>query len=400
MSHKRIAYFVNEYPKVSHTFIRREIIALEGQGFEVLRIALRGWNTHLADPIDHTERTQTRYVLQCSLFSIVVDVFRTLVKNPYSFFSALSLALRLGFRGQRPWPYHLVYFAEACKIVPWLDEFGATHVHAHFGTNSAEVVMLATALGGPSYSFTVHGPDEFDSPQSLRLKEKARNAKFVVSISSFCTSQLYRWVDYDDWKKIHIVRCGLEQDYFNSIESEYPDERRLVCVGRLSVEKGQALLLMGLHSMVQQGKEIPQLVLVGDGAMRSQLEKLIVEFQLEEKVKITGWLSSEAVRAEIQKSQALILPSFAEGLPVVLMEAMALHRPVLTTNIAAIAELVRPSKDGWLCTPGDVDALIEALDEYLGTSCAQLKEMGRRASERVIQLHSVEQEAAKLASLI
>ena len=150
----KIAYFINQYPKVSHSFIRREILALERQGFEVLRIALRGWDGELVDAEDLRERERTRHVLQSGMGGLLLATLRALLARPASFFAALGLALRMGLHADRPWPFHLVYLAEACRLLPWVREFGAVHVHAHFGTNSAEVVMLAQALGGPPFSFT------------------------------------------------------------------------------------------------------------------------------------------------------------------------------------------------------------------------------------------------------
>src|SRR5690242_12323139 len=161
----KLAYFVNQYPKVSHSFIRREILALERQGIDVQRIALRGWDAEVVDAEDKAEQTKTRYVLQGGLAPLLAALAKSLLTSPRRFLKALALACRMGWRAERPLPYHLIYLAEACRMVPWLKASGATHVHAHFGTNSAEVVMLARALGGPPYSFTVHGPDEFDRPQ-------------------------------------------------------------------------------------------------------------------------------------------------------------------------------------------------------------------------------------------
>jgi colanic acid/amylovoran biosynthesis glycosyltransferase len=195
----KIAYFINQYPKVSHSFIRREILALERLGFDVQRIALRGWDADVVDKEDQAERDKTRYVLKAGVPGLLLSVLRVLVTRPLHFLKALSTALSFARRADRSLAYHLIYLAEACRMVPWLAKFGARHVHAHFGTNSTEVVMLARQLGGPAYSFTVHGPEEFDKPEFIRLREKVREAAFVVAISSYGRSQLYRWVDYDDW---------------------------------------------------------------------------------------------------------------------------------------------------------------------------------------------------------
>ena len=155
----RIAYLVNQYPMVSHVFIRREILALERRGVEVMRIALRGWDGELVDEEDQLERERTRYVLREGAPALLVALTRMLLTRPVCLMRALALAWRMGRRAERPLPVHLVYLAEACRIEPWLRAASIEHVHAHFGTNSAEVAMLVHALGGPPWSFTVHGPN-------------------------------------------------------------------------------------------------------------------------------------------------------------------------------------------------------------------------------------------------
>jgi colanic acid/amylovoran biosynthesis glycosyltransferase len=392
----RIAYFINQYPKVSHSFIRREILALEQQGFEVQRIALHGWDGELVDEEDQRERTRTRYVLQDGLFSLLWALVRTLLTSPGRFFSALALAIRMGWRAERPLPYHLIYLAEACRILPWLNSFGAMHLHAHFGTNSAEIAMLAHALGAPSYSFTVHGPEEFDKAQLLGIGEKVRRAAFVVAVSSYGRSQLYRWVDHAHWPKVKVVHCGLEPAFHEVAPVPPPDARRFVCVGRLCEQKGQLLLVEAAHRLARKGIK-SELVLVGDGEMRAEVENLIARYGLAKQVRITGWVSSDRVREEILAARGLVLPSFAEGLPVVIMEALALRRPVLTTYVAGIPELVIPGENGWLFPAGDMDALAAAMEDCLSRSADELRVMGEAAHARVLERHSIDIEAKKLA---
>ena len=394
----RIAYFINQYPKVSHSFIRREILALERNGFEVQRIALRGWDDGLVDEEDLRERERTRYVLQNGLKGLVVPVLQALLNRPSRFFAALVLALRMGRRADRAWPYHLVYLAEACRLLPWLRGFGASHVHAHFGTNSAEVVMLAQALGGLAYSFTVHGPEEFDKPQFIHLGEKVRRAAFVVAISSYGRSQLFRWVDHAHWPKVKVVHCGLERAFHDVPPVAMPAVPRLVCVGRLCEQKGQLLLMQAANLLAEQGQAF-EIVLAGDGEMRAEIEALIERYGLQGRVRITGWISSEQVRAEILAARALVLPSFAEGLPVVIMEAMALRRPVLTTYVAGIPELVHPGENGWLFPAGAVEELAAALADCLAQPPEVLQRMGDAAYGRVLERHAIDTEAAKLAEL-
>ncbi len=392
----KIAYLVNDYPKVSHSFIRREILALERQGFEIQRIAIHGWDNPLPDPDDQQERDRTRYVLRNGLIGLLLPTFVMLVKSPRRFFGALSLALQLSRNSHKSIPYHLAYVAEACRIVPWLKQFGAERIHAHFGSNPTEIAMLAFALGGPPYSFTIHGPGDFAKP--MCLGEKIHYSTFVVAISSFGRSQLYMNARHENWPKINIVRCGLEEAFYDVPTRGIESERQLVCVGRLCEEKGQLLLISAVAKLAEKGVRL-RLVLAGDGPMRCELEDLIRSYRLEESVSITGWISSEQVRNEILAARALVLPSFAEGLPVVIMEAMALRRPVLTTYVAGIPELVRHGENGWLFPAGSVDDLANAMEECVSQPAEQLQRMGDAGHELVVARHSIDTEAAKLAEL-
>ena len=395
----RIAYLVNQYPKVSHSFIRREIVALEQMGFDVQRIALRGWDGDLADEDDIRERARTRYVLQDGIAPLVLSLLWALVRRPYRFFLAFFLAVRMSARSERRLPYHLAYLAEACRILGWVTHAHMAHIHAHFGTNSAEVAMLLRVLGGPTYSFTIHGIEVFDKPEFVALQDKAERASFVVATSSYGRGQLYRWIAPSEWPKVNVIRCGLEARFFTGTPLAPPHAPRVVCVGRLSEEKGQLLLVEAAARLAAKGVNF-QLVLAGDGPMRPLLEASIAKHSLQQRVEITGWISSQRVREEILASRALVLPSFAEGLPVVIMEAMALRRPVLTTYVAGIPELVRPGENGWLIPAGDLDELIVALEIVVSSSVQDLKALGDAAYVRVMQLHSIDKEAAKLAHVI
>jgi colanic acid/amylovoran biosynthesis glycosyltransferase len=394
----KIAYFINQYPKVSHSFIRREILALERQGFEVQRIALRGWDGQLVDEDDQRERTRTHYVLRQGFPALIWNLLQALLAAPSRFLAALALAARMGWRAERPLPYHFLYLAEACCVLRWLKSSGATHVHAHFGTNSAEIVMLAHALGGSPYSFTVHGPEEFDRPEALGLGEKIRRSAFVVAISSYGRSQLYRWIDHAHWPKVKVVHCGLEPAFYDVEPLPPPAAPRLVCVGRLCEQKGQLLLIEATARLAAKGIRF-ELVLVGDGEIRREVEALIEKHALSKQIRITGWISGGQVRKEILSARGLVLPSFAEGLPVVIMEAMALRRPVVSTCVAGIPELVRAGENGWLVPPGNIDELISALEDLLSRSVDDLQTMGEVSRLRVLERHSIDIEAAKLAHL-
>ena len=395
----RITYLINQYPKVSHTFIRREILALEKQGFEIQRLALRGWDEKLIDLEDIAEQKKTAYVLKDGVLSLLLSAAKVLMHKPLPFFCALWLAIKMGIKADRSMPFHFIYFLEACKVYLQAKQFNSQHLHAHFGTNPSEIVMLVNALSGLPYSFTVHGPEEFDRPQFLKLTEKINRSKFVVAISSFGRSQLMRWVDFSQWNKINIVHCGLEASFYNVPAIAMPTAPRLVCVGRLCEQKGQLLLIEAAKNLQEQHINF-ELILAGDGEMRAEIESLIMQYGLQEKVTITGWISSAEVRTIILSSQALVLPSFAEGLPVVIMEAMSLRRPVISTYIAGIPELLIHRENGWLCVAGDVHNLSDTLREALSTPIATLQQMGDAAYARVITRHNIDTEAAKLAQHI
>jgi colanic acid/amylovoran biosynthesis glycosyltransferase len=393
----RIAYLINQYPQVSHTFIRREILALERQGFEIMRISIRGWASDLLDPADIEERERTRYVLRSGWFALAGATLACCVSRPFRFMRAVALAIRLGWRAERALPFHLIYLAEACLILTWLREQDIGHLHAHFGTNSAEVATLVHELGGPPFSFTVHGPEEFDKARFIGLPEKTRRARFVIAISSFTRSQLLRLVDHQEWDKISVVRCGLEPEFFGAPPT-YSYAPQLVCVGRLCEQKGQLLLIDAARRLAENGVAFT-LTLVGDGELRPAIESLIRKHCLEARVNLVGWVSNEEVRHHILQARALVLPSFAEGLPVAIMEAMALRRPVISTFIAGIPELVRNGENGWLVPSGDVDALLGALKTCLAAPQDVLQRMSNAAFQEVCRSHDLECEAERLATL-
>lgn len=395
----KIAYFVNQYPKLSHSFIRREILALEKQGWNIARYALRGWDdATLVDAQDQAERLRTRFVLQAGAAALLWHTLRWALGQPRRFWRGLRLAVALTRGGDRTLLHHLAALAEAVQLVTWLRADGVQHLHAHFGTNSAEVAMLARALGGPPYSFTAHGSEEWDMPQQLKLREKIRDAAFVVGISSFTCAQLMRWSRHDDWAKIHQVHCGLDAEDFSAPPAPAPDNRRLLCIGRLCKEKAQRLLIDAVALLARRGTPF-ELVLAGDGEDRAALEAHIAALGLGDVVRITGWISGAQVRSELLACRALVLASFAEALPVVLMEAMALRRPVIATQVGGIAELVRDGQEGWLVPAGSVEALADAIARCLATPIEQLHAMGERGHQRARERHHADTQAAQLAAL-
>ena len=397
----KVAYLVNQYPKVSHTFIRREIQALEALGQPVERISVRDMRQGPNAPEDEAEARRTHVLLpegKGALARSLGDaVARVAARSPGRFATASALAAQLARRSDRR-AVHGAYLVEACRLVVLCEELGCHHVHAHFGTNSTAVALLAHALGGPTFSFTAHGPEEFDRPDLLALEEKIAAALFVVGVSSFGRSQILRRTPASEWHKVLVVPCGVDDSFLGSQWLRpLPDSRRLVCVGRLCEQKGQLLLVSAaaavrdvLATLDSTGPKRSdptfELVLVGDGEMRPALEELISQNELQGIVRITGWASGDTVRDELNAARALVLPSFAEGLPVVIMEALALQRPVISTFVAGIPELVTPNC-GWLVPAGSVQPLVDAMLRCLRTPVDELTRMGEAGRARVLERH-------------
>lgn len=393
-----IAYLINQYPKVSHSFIRREMAAVEACGIPVVRFSLRSCAAELVDEADLAELKRTRVVLDQGVGALLIGVLRVAFTRPWRLGIALGLVGKWGRSSDRGLLRHLAYLAEACVLLQWFAEASVGHVHAHFGSNSTAVAALCHVLGGPTYSFTVHGPDEFDQVKAISLVDKIQRAAFVVTISSFSRSQLYRWCDAAQWSKIQVVHCGLDDEFLPPVPSPIPIDPQFVCVGRLCAAKGQLLLVEAVHQLVLSGLDV-RLVLVGDGEDRPAIEEMITRLQLQEHIEITGWADTATVRKHLLASRAMVLPSFAEGLPVVIMEALAMGRPVITTYIAGIPELVESGVCGWVVPAGCIEALTAALRSALEAPVDDLEVMGQAGASRVFQRHHGLTEATKLVKL-
>ncbi|HEX6810708.1 MAG TPA: glycosyltransferase family 4 protein [Planctomycetota bacterium] len=397
----RVAYLTTEYPKASHTFIRREIAALEQRGHSVLRLSIRRSDSALVHPQDRAEVAQTITCLQQSMARILLATMLMAVTRPRAMMRALWMALRMSRASDRGLLRHFAYVAEAAVLLRICQDHGIRHVHVHFGTNAAAVARLMRCLSGRelSYSMTVHGPDEFDSPRGFALRDKVADASFVAAISSFCAAQIRRWAEPADWHKVHVVRCTIDRFVFDGSEPVPSQSRTLVSVGRLTAQKGQMLLIEAM-SRLREGGVDARLVLAGDGEMRPQIEKAIRAHGLERFVTITGWIDEREVRSLLLKARALVLPSFVEGLPVAIMEAMAMRRPVIATYVGGIPELVREHLEGWLVPAGSVEALTEAMEEAVCATGKRLDWMGQSGTRRVRERHDPASEIDKLEALL
>lgn len=398
MSSRRVAYLVNQYPKTSHSFVRREIRALEQLGWEVRRYSIRTVDEPLVEPEDEAERARTRVLLETPLVPLVLALLATLFGRPRRFARACARAAGLWRRADslspRPWAWLLV----ACVLRRELERHQVGRLHAHFGTNSAAVAMLVRVLGGPPFSFTAHGTASFDAPAAISLPEKIDAACFVVAVCDYGRAQLMRWSPRSKWSKLHVVRCGLGPSLLEFEASAPPATPRFVCVARQSAEKGLAVLLAALSQLRAEGRNF-ELALVGDGELHNSLRDLATRLGLDGRVFWLGWSDAETVRREILAARALVAPSLAEGLPVVIMEALALRRPVVASAVGGIAELVQDDETGWLVPAGSVEALAGALRRVLEAPVEELCEIADRGRAAVRARHDARAEARRLAEL-
>ncbi|MFL6575541.1 MAG: glycosyltransferase [Povalibacter sp.] len=382
----RLAYLCNLYPAVSHSFVRREIEAIENAGHQVHRFSLRPARADLKDDADLHEARVTEAVLGNGIVRLVMSALALIVSRPDKSAAALVVAYRLSAPGLRSKTRHLAYWLEAAWLLRRLQQLDVGHMHAHFGTNPAAVAAIVHAWGGPPFSFTAHGPDEFDAPVTLALPQKVGAAKFVVAISSFGRSQLMRWSRSADWAKIKVIRCGVDADDL-AVDPQSPDagSTEFVCVARLSAQKGLPLLIAACERL-RDARHQFTLTIIGDGELRSALVADIDRRGLQDHVRLAGICSGREIRENLVRARAFVLPSFAEGLPVVIMEALAQGRPVIATAVAGIPELV-DSECGWLIPAGSEDALVQAMTEALQSSADDLAKKGSVGRSRVRRMH-------------
>jgi glycosyltransferase involved in cell wall biosynthesis len=395
-----IAYLVNRYPTPSHSFIRREIQALERRGIAVQRFSIRPPHVPANVVVDRAEAEQTTVVCGDGVgagLRLLAAMLVAAVRMPLAAGKALLQAIDEGRRSDRGVLVHCGYFAEACWLALRLRGKVA-HLHAHFGTNSAMVAMLASAMSGVPFSFTVHGPEEFDRQGGIGLRRKIARAQSVAAISDFCRSQLLRFSAPADWPKIGVVRCGLDAALLAGQPAPLPEPRSLLFVGRMHVDKGLPTLLAAGAVLVQRGIDF-RLRLIGGGDELEDWQRQVQRSGLGARIEFLGWRDQAEIVAALDASFALVLPSLAEGLPVVLMEALARGRPVVTSRLAGIPELVRPGENGYLVTPGVVSELADALTAVLALDAATWQRMGAAGRRTVAALHDVDRAAAQLEQM-
>jgi colanic acid/amylovoran biosynthesis glycosyltransferase len=385
----RIAYLVNAYPAVSHSFVRREIAALEAAGHSIVRVSVRRSGSPLVDPADRAEAERTTVLLGGAKPWLARLILSGIAASPSGLARAAGRAIRQARAARIGAAKMAAYLLEAAALAAICRRERVDHLRVHFGTNAGVVARLARAMGGPPFSVTIHGPDEFDAPERWDLRGLVAEGAFTVAITSFCAGQLMRWSDPADWDRIVVVPCAVDAVFAAGPAPAMPADgpRRLCTVARLAPQKGLPLLIDALAEARAAGVDL-HLDLVGDGPARGALAAAVSAHGLQDRVIFHGALPGAAVARIIGESHAMVLPSFAEGLPVVFMEAMALARPVIATAIAGVPELVRNGENGWLVSSGSRAALVGALTEFARTPVERLAAMGAQARKDALAGHS------------
>jgi len=404
-----IAYLTGEYPRATDTFIQREVAALREMGFVVQTCSIRRTGPeHLVGPEQQTEAAQTFHVLEAAARPMQsLRMHLAALRRPGRYLRTLALAWRTAPAGFRAHLYQLIYFAEAVVLAQQLQVTGAVHLHNHIAKASCTVAMLASVLSGIPYSFTLHGPDDLLSPEHWRLDEKIARAAFVACISDYCRAQAMLASDRRHWDRLHVVRCGIDPARYDMPRRTpghtsghtpgHTPGAQLLFIGRLAAVKGLPVLFAAL-AMARTRRPDLHLTLIGDGPERKMLEAEARDLGLSDSMRFAGYKSQAEVAEALGEADLMVLPSFAEGVPVVLMEAMAARLPVIATRIAGVPELVTDGESGLLVAAGDATGLAGAILQMLADP-AQMSRMGTAGRDKVSRDFNTMTEAAWLGIL-
>jgi colanic acid/amylovoran biosynthesis glycosyltransferase len=394
----RVAYLTSQYPATSHTFISREVAALRQFGMQIDTFSIRAPTTaEMDDEQLRAEAHNSFTVLKQPATSFLAAHLSTLVTQPARYFRTLGMALSHRPPGLRGFGLSLAHFAEAILLASELKRRRITRLHNHFANSAATVGLLATSFLGMPWSFTMHGISETDYPAGLLLGRKIEAAELVVCVSYFGRAQAMRLVPPEHWSKLHIVRCGLNLDDLPAHAEKSPG-MRIINVGRLSPEKGQAGLLEAFATLASSYPGL-ELTLVGDGPESDQLRATAEKLGVSDRVSFAGRLGEQASLEEIAKADILVVASFIEGLPIVLMEAMAIGTAVVASRVAGIPELIDDGKSGLLFTPSDWGDLTDHIRRLLDDRTLRRK-LTKQAREKIAEEFDIRRSARQLQQLL
>jgi colanic acid/amylovoran biosynthesis glycosyltransferase len=395
----KLVYLLSQYPAVSHTFLLNEIRELRKLGITIEVASInrpdRPFSSMPGGEQQETEKTF--YIKSAGVAWAVWIATKTLISRPRVFARGLLAALRLSRWDLTATVFSLFYFTEALILGDWMRARGHHQLHIHFCGPVATVGLIASVAWGFPYSLTVHGPDEFYDTEKFYLREKVEHAKFILCISDFCRSQLMRVSCPAHWDKMHVVRLGVDPQLFFPSQQDREREGLLeiLCVGRLVPSKGQLILLRACGLLLAQGHSL-RVRLVGAGPTRDSLEAFAAQKQIP--VVFEGAKNHEETRRLLGQADIFALASFAEGVPVALMEAMSMEIPCVSTRVAGIPELIRDGIDGLLVPASSADALALAILQLIDDPPLRRK-LGASGRRRISELYNLSQNALSLAHI-
>lgn len=399
-----VAYVMTYYPAVSLTFLAGEIDEIEKEGGSVFPIAINTSSpSDLTTNIARRRRDRTLYLKQ-SVWAVIAATLGCLCRHPVAlprlaFHAICSARTDAGLMLRR-----LAHLSYAALVAKRCTEQGVSHIHAQFGQAPATIAWFATEImrfrtpTPVSWSFTIHGFQDFVDEAVARLDLKAPAARFVVCVSQFTKSQLCRITDPDLWDRFHVIHCGIDLDLFKFRSPPQPSVTPLaVIVGRLSPEKGHLVLFQAVKALKE--RNVPMaLDVVGGGPFEQRLRNEVDRLDLQASVNFVGELTPDQVKDRLNGADIFCMASFSEGLPISIMEAMAMGVPVVSTWIAGIPELAVNEITALTVAPGDANALADAIERVIHDPalCARMISAARAAIE---QRHSLPTNARSIAEL-
>ena len=400
----RVGYVMTHYPRLAQTFIAGEIDSVAAAGVEVTPFAMNRPDAgERARPGAAAREAATLYLKDRPL-AAVGAAFALCARHPAGMARVIADALRSGGGQPMRIARRLAHLLQATLVARAARARGLRHLHAHFGLAPATIAWLASRIATleghkTSFSFTIHGYHDFIDPAETRLDIKAKAADAVVCISDFTRSQLFLGSDPELWRRFTVIRCGVDLTrwpYRPSVPRG--NAPMIVAIGRLSPEKGFSVLIEAMARL--RDAQIPAMLrLVGDGPERARLESRIRELALSDRVRLDGELTPDEVREALTDAAVFCLPSFSEGLPVSIMEAMAAGVPVVASWIAGIPELAQSEVTALTVPPGRADALADALSRLI-TDRELAARLALAARRRVEELHDQRANGAAMADLL
>ncbi len=395
-----LAYLTSQYPMLSMTFVLREVRQLRRMGFRIDTASINAPDRPLANlTAEEAEEAGLTYYLKTHGVQGAISAhLKTLFTRFGGYCRGLQLVLSLGALDLKRLLFNLMYFTEALMVGVWMQRVGKRHLHVHLGSQAATVGLYVRHVFGFGFSITVHGPDEFYDAQGQYLEQKVAAADFICCISFYARSQLMKFSPYAQWSKLVVSRLGVDPGLFLPRPAKPAlDFFEILCVGRLTQAKGQHLLIDAVDRMARQGRRV-RLRLVGDGPDGPSLRERAGRLENPNIVVFEGAVNQDNIRVLYDAADIFCLPSLAEGIPVVLMEAMAMEIPCVTTHITGIPELICNGIEGLLVAPSDLEGLVSALETLMDNEALR-ERVAQNGRARILKDYDLGRNVERLAAI-